>query len=674
MNSAEVAHILFLDIVGYSKEVTSSQSRLATTLKEIVEDSEAYQVSKQHNLVIPISTGDGMALVFFHDLTLPIGVAQHLQANRNTLGARVRMGIHSGVVQRQTDIAGQVNFSGEGINIAQRIMDAAGPDEILLSEQYALWLLQFEGWNDKIGPVQEIVAKHGVKLKIARYGQNIKNSPIKNPVANTAIPQKKLVVLYRRKAQPDEQLVFFLEEKMKADGFELFIDRHLKIGVEWAKVIEEKIRAADAVIALISDASSGSEMLEFELEIALEELRSRGAPMVLPIRIGTKEPCAGTIGSLVNKLHFVSWQSTDDNDAMINALKASIFAPVQEISESHFEPVGGAVSVDSPFYIERESDRDCTLALTNKESIILIKGPRQMGKTSLIGRCVHQFTSEGVAHLVTDFQKLSSSQIASEDIFYKVLSRTFARQLKFQYDFESEWLDVFGPNLNMDNLLRAYLESQKGHLIWFMDEADKLFGAPFASDFFGLVRSWHNARATEPDGPWSRFTVVVSYATEAHMFIKDINQSPFNVGLQIPLRLFNLAEVEELNRRYGSPIKSASEISEYMTLVEGHPFLTRRGLDVIARKRLSFRALMDTADQDSGPFGDHLKRILMGITANADILQALQESISNPAIRELPSYQSMLAAGIFRNNGPHKVEFRCDLYRRYLTQHLHPQN
>src|SRR5262249_39337359 len=148
------------------------------------------------------------------------------------------------------------------------------------------------------------------------------------------------------------------------------------------------------------------------------------------------------------------------------------------------------------------------------------------------------------------FQKLSTSQLASEDMFYKLISATLAKRLGFQYDFANEWMDVFGANMNMDNFLRAILEAPDVPLVWFMDEADKLFGVPFASDFFGLVRSWHNCRATEPNGPWNKLTVVIGYATEAHLFIQDLNQSPFNVGRQLELENFNIDEMENLNKRH----------------------------------------------------------------------------------------------------------------------------
>ena len=74
----------------------------------------------------------------------------------------------------------------------------------------------------------------------------------------------------------------------------------------------------------------------------------------------------------------------------------------------------------------------------------------------------------------------------------------------------------------------------------------------YSADVFGLFRSWHNARSLNPGGPWSRLTLAIAYATEAHLFITDLNQSPFNVGRHIQLLGFDQDQTEELNRRYGS--------------------------------------------------------------------------------------------------------------------------
>ncbi len=490
------------------------------------------------------------------------------------------------------------------------------------------------------------------------------------PIA-AAVKPLSIVLLYKRKAQPDEQLMRLLEERLVAMGHDVFIDRHLKIGVEWAKAIEERIRSADAVIPLLSDSAAGSEMLEYELETAGDESRTKGKPRILPVRIGSDKPLGGAAGAILQQLNYCLWQEPNDDARVVEEVVTALTEPLkQKSADVVLEPVGGAVPPGSPFYMERRVDAEFLDALKAGESIILIKGPRQIGKTSLLGRGAQLGRELGLRHASTDFQKIGSSQLASEDQFYKLLAATMARQLGTTYDFANEWLDVFGPGINLDNAIRALIEASPKPLVWFMDEADKLFGTPFASDFFGLVRSWHNARATEPQGPWSLFTVVISYATEAHLFIRDLNQSPFNVGRHLQLQGFDLNQMEELNRRYGAPLVSPGEVQALRALIAGQPFLTRRALDVVKRGVMDFPALLAQADQDEGPFGDHLKRILVSVSQMPEVMDALRASLESPQLKDADGFHRLLAAGVVFQSGDNKIDFSCELYRRYLRTHL----
>ena len=119
---------------------------------------------------------------------------------------------------------------------------------------------------------------------------------------------------------------------------------------------------------------------------------------------------------------------------------------------------------------------------------LLIKGARQIGKTSMLAQGAHRARELGWRQGLTDFQKFNTAQMGEGDRFYRLLAATLARQLRFEYDFETGWDAIFGANLNLESFLRALLEASDAHLVWFMDEVDKLFSAPFASDFFGLVR------------------------------------------------------------------------------------------------------------------------------------------------------------------------------------------
>lgn len=668
--------MLFVDIVGYSTQSVDSQSKLIQQLNAAVQSTPTYQRARTENTVGALATGDGSALVFTGDYDQPARCALELARALNG-EMPLRMGIHSGLAQRQTDINGQDNFAGEGLNTAQRVMDFGQPGHILLSGQYASWLLQADEWRGKVVEFGEGTAKHGQKVQV--YGLTDGSIGLSSAPAGIATGKPtpksgnglRIVILYKRKAQPDDQVLHMLEESLAGRGHEIFVDRHLKIGVEWAKAIEEKIRAADAVVAILSDAAIGSEMLEYELETAVDENRKRGKPYLLPVRVGTDKTVEGAIGSLVNSLNYSVWQSPADNERVLSEILTSVTDPQKPKQEDvQLEPVGGAVSPDSPFYVERDADPEFIQAIRNRESIILVKGPRQMGKTSLIGRGVRLVHDLGWRTVTTDFQKLSVSQLSSEESFYRLLSATLAKRMNFQYDFAAEWLDVFGANMNMDNFLRAILEASEIPLVWFMDEADKLFGVPFASDFFGLVRSWHNCRATEPDGPWSKLTVVIGYATEAHLFIQDLNQSPFNVGRQLELQNFTVGQLEEMNKRHGSPIVSRDQIVQLHELVGGQPFLSRRAFDVLSRGQMDFATLVAQADRDEGPFGDHLKRILISVSQLPQVLDALRTSLTNPELRDTDGYHRLLAAGIVTQSSDRSVKLRCDLYRRYLTQHF----
>jgi len=484
-----------------------------------------------------------------------------------------------------------------------------------------------------------------------------------------------VVILYKRNASPDDHVLHLLETALTEKGVPVFIDRHLKIGVEWAQKIEESIRAAEWVIAILSDSAAGSEMLEYELETASDEFKKRGSPKLIPIRVGELKPIEGPLAALVNGLQFARWSEPDDDDRLVEEVLDAVAARVpaggaQPSKVERIESTGGAVPSTSKYYTLRESDAEFEEAIRGNESVILVKGPRQIGKTSLIGRGVNLVNQLGWRCVTTDFQVLSSFQLLHEDHAMRVFAAMLARQTGFYYDFEREWLDVFGPSINLDNFMRTFLEDREDPLVWFMDEADRIFMTPFSNDFFGVVRSWHNARARDPKGPWGRFTVVIGYATEARLFIRDLNQSPFNVGRQIALKSFTVDQTSDLNDRYGSPIGRRSDLEALHFMVSGQPFLTRKSLELVATKRMSFSTLMEVADRDNGPFSDHLTRILVSVSHNPSVLAAIRSSLAMRTPTNTDGVERLVAAGVLKETPDGGVDLACDLYTRYLGRHI----
>ena len=116
----------------------------------------------------------------------------------------------------------------------------------------------------------------------------------------------------------------------------------------------------------------------------------------------------------------------------------------------------------------------------------------------------------------------------------------------------------------------------------------------------------------------------IACATEAHLFITDMNQSLFNVGARLTLEEFSKEQVTELNRLYRSPLSSSEEIDNFMKIVAGHPFLVRRGLHEMATKKLSVGEFLEVAAKPDGIYGDHLRRILALIAKDEELSKVLQ--------------------------------------------------
>src|SRR5262247_4555598 len=144
----EIAHVLFIDIVGYSKLRTNEQSAQMEKLREIVRGTDQYRIAKAEGKLLRLPTGDGGALAFRNSPEAPVLCSEEIaKALKSHPEIRVRMGIHSGPVNEVTDLNEQANIAGAGINIAQRVMDCADAGHILLSKHVAEDLEQYAHWK-----------------------------------------------------------------------------------------------------------------------------------------------------------------------------------------------------------------------------------------------------------------------------------------------------------------------------------------------------------------------------------------------------------------------------------------------------------------------------------------------------------------------------------------------
>src|SRR5947207_1023491 len=163
----EIGHVLFIDIVAYSKLLITEQSNLLDKLKEIVRGTEQFRIAKAEGKLLAVPSGDGGALVFRNSPEAAALCAMEISEQlKNHPELRVRMGIHSGPVNEVTDVNGKRNLAGAGINIAQRVMSCGDAGHILLSKHVAEDLEQYPRWQRCLYDLGECEVKHGMKVGI----------------------------------------------------------------------------------------------------------------------------------------------------------------------------------------------------------------------------------------------------------------------------------------------------------------------------------------------------------------------------------------------------------------------------------------------------------------------------------------------------------------------------
>jgi len=188
----EVGHVLFIDLVGYSKLLIDEQKERLRQLTNIVLATPQVREAANEELV-RLATGDGMALVFWNSLEEPARCALEMaRALKEHPEIQVRMGIHSGPVSKVTDRNGHTNIAGPGINLAQRVMDCGDAGHILLSRRVADDLAQYRQWSERLHDLGECEMKHGLKLALTNlFGDDF---------GNAAVPAKLASAIARRKA------------------------------------------------------------------------------------------------------------------------------------------------------------------------------------------------------------------------------------------------------------------------------------------------------------------------------------------------------------------------------------------------------------------------------------------------------------------------------------------
>jgi hypothetical protein len=324
---------------------------------------------------------------------------------------------------------------------------------------------------------------------------------------------------------------------------------------------------------------------------------------------------------------------------------------------------------ESPFYVARPSDPIALEAIGRTGgATVTIKGPRQIGKSSLLMHMKNAAEQAGKRVAYLDFQQVDGTALANADIFFRQFCAWISDELGLEDQTEEFWNRPSGNIRRAGRYLEHYLFKELNKpLVLAIDEVDSLFQTTFRSDFFGMLRSWHNDRSVKP--ALRMLDLVLVTSTEPYRLIENLNQSPFNVGETIELADFTIEQVAELNQRHGAPL-TQDEQRQLTDLLRGHPYLIRRALYLIAGRRFTLAGLLSGAAADSGPFDTHLSYYLMRLHEQKDLAQGMLQIIRSHTCAEERVCERLVSMGLARRDRG-TMWPRCRLYAEYFEERLH---
>jgi len=447
---------------------------------------------------------------------------------------------------------------------------------------------------------------------------------------------KSILLIFDERIEKDKRFAQKLTQQLK---------QVYRVALYDEALFKAQVQAADCTLAIISPETKYNESFKENIGYVYKITQTNHTHLMAVAQQEVHDIPQDLSNILLNITVIDTQVLLKEFDEVIN-IKLKISTQPYEL-----ELASGAMPLDSKFYIERQANKAFAYSFKRKDPTILIKGPRQVGKTSLLVRGLQLAREANYVTVFTDFQKLNLAK--SNDIplekqqenFFLALGSLLAMQLQLETYPHETWLAYLTANANFDLYIRQHiLRKTDKHVLWVMDEVDRILAYPFSDEVFSLLRSWHSDRNTNPDDPCKRLSLVLSYSSEPYLFIKD------------------------LNHRYGSPLYQG-ELEDFLKLIGGQPYLTRAALNEMVTHNLSFSALLKHLEQNQNALSDHLKRLSLLLAQNQDLTQAIQQLFSQRTIASHNDFLRLHSAGVVVGT-QERPRFRCQLYENYLRNSL----
>ncbi len=463
----------------------------------------------------------------------------------------------------------------------------------------------------------------------------------------------------------DKTRVRQVAERLRAAGLRVWFDEWIiQPGDDIYAAIEHGLEYTRTLILCMSQAAFGSDWVKLERNTSIFRDPINKDRRLIPLLL---EDCK--IPAVLRRLSYLDWRS--ESDEVLAQLVQSCQPPKQKAQtrsqrrHASFALPTGAMSSGNPLYIEREADAYAMVAAQQVAETIVIKAPRQMGKSSLLKSYLAACQEAGKKTALLDLAMFEDRQLASYPTFLALLAKRLWQQF-------GQPPQATPPRLRRQSELIEYLEysllaAVPGTVVVAFDEVDRVLGRAYQADFASMLRYWHDHRTDKPPTAWARLSLAVVTSTEPYLFIKDILRSPFNVGLQIGLRLFNQAECQKLNQVYRARLTEV-ELGQLMELLNGHPHLTHLAFhSLTGPQQMDFSTLLGKAAERGGPFGPHLRALENKLMdeAGQKLLTAMKQIINDGKAPNQDAFYRLHGAGLVREDEDRIVPVN-QLYVRFF--------
>jgi len=532
------------------------------------------------------------------------------------------------------------------------------------------------------------------------------------------MPEGSALRLFISYSHKDESLRESLGDHLAAlqrDGvIATWHDRQIGAGQDWAGEINEALEAADIVLCLVSAGFLASPYCQDkELSRALER-HGAGEALVIPVILKPADWTSSALGQLqalpANAKPVTKWSNRDEAFTSVaqgirQAARQLQQRPRKPKPEPQQPPAGpsagtsatpspspatadnpapsppatppiptalenpeGPVRQDSAFYIHSADEARCCAELDKPGALIRIKSPKGFGKSSLTARLLAHARGKGYRTVALNLEGTDQKFFQDPDLFMQWFCASVGRDLGLRVRKEEYWDDIFGANDNSRDYFETYLlKPDPTPLVLAIDNFDRIFAhGAIETDFCGLLRSWHETARS--NSLWEAFRLVLSHSQESYA-TKDINQSPFNVGLPVELGEFSAEQVRHLVALHGLQLNEA-ELGQLLELVGGHPYLVRKALYELANC-LPLATFLAAAPTEAGVYSDHLRGLLKAVEDHPELAEAMRQVVGSREPVKLRAEQAfkLESLGLLVPEG-NLERPRCRLYAQYMADRL----